>query len=139
MNKVNIVLAGCIALTVSANAMAGGFVGDLIDNVAPGVGTALNRLNHDAGRPFDHAVAGALEAYVPGAGTALETSWAIRDQMGRTHGVFPGQASPQIQQPMLGNFCQTPAGRFGPGPLNPVGTPCNANTPFGLVWGHVTR
>ena len=40
---------------------------------------------------------------------------------------------------VLGNFCATPAGVFGPGPLNPVGADCNAQTPYGMFFGQVTR
>lgn len=36
-----------------------------------------------------------------------------------------------------GNFCHTPIGRFGPGPVNPVGAQCFVDTAGGRVWGGV--
>jgi hypothetical protein len=39
--------------------------------------------------------------------------------------------------PALGNFCITPIGRFGPGPANPLRSPCNITSPQGLIWGEV--
>ena len=39
----------------------------------------------------------------------------------------------------MGNFCITPAGRFGPGPVNPLGSPCWAHGPWGPVNGYVGR
>lgn len=41
--------------------------------------------------------------------------------------------------PMMGNFCSTNMGRFGPGPANPVGTQCHVPTPNGLIFGQVTQ
>jgi hypothetical protein len=44
--------------------------------------------------------------------------------------VYPAPpAGPQ----QFGAFCYTPFGRFGPGPVQPVGTPCNANGAQGQV------
>lgn len=47
------------------------------------------------------------------------------------------QMQPQMQQPMLGAHCATPAGVFGPGPVQAVGAPCHAYTPMGPVMGMV--
>ncbi|MDG4886862.1 MULTISPECIES: hypothetical protein [unclassified Mesorhizobium] len=44
---------------------------------------------------------------------------------------------PQMQQ--MGNFCMTQAGRFGPGPMNPLGSPCQAFTQWGVQTGWVSR
>lgn len=38
----------------------------------------------------------------------------------------------------LGAFCTTAVGRFGPGPINPIGTICSVTTPGGLVMGTVS-
>jgi len=47
-------------------------------------------------------------------------------------------APPPILQPTpFGSFCLTMAGRFGPGPMQPIGAPCNVWTPGGPVWGSV--
>jgi hypothetical protein len=36
-----------------------------------------------------------------------------------------------------GAFCYTPLGRFGPGPMRPLGVPCSIRSPQGLVRGQV--
>jgi hypothetical protein len=36
-----------------------------------------------------------------------------------------------------GAFCYTPFGRFGPGPMLPIGAPCSIRSPQGLVRGQV--
>ena len=41
--------------------------------------------------------------------------------------------------PPMGNFCYTPAGRFGPGPVNPIGAPCSVVGPWGPMVGQVGR
>ena len=71
-------IAAGLAISFTAQANACGVIGCIVDSVAPGVGTALDKANAAAGRPFDHAVAGAMNAYVPGSGTALEAGWAIQ-------------------------------------------------------------
>jgi hypothetical protein len=37
-----------------------------------------------------------------------------------------------------GAFCYTPFGRFGPGPMLPLGVPCSIQSPQGLVRGQVS-
>ena len=39
--------------------------------------------------------------------------------------------------PQSGAFCYTPLGRFGPGPMLPLGVPCSIRSPQGLVRGQV--
>ena len=39
--------------------------------------------------------------------------------------------------PNVGAFCYTPAGRFGPGPVQPVGAQCFINGPGGLIFGQI--
>ena len=51
----------------------------------------------------------------------------------------PAQYDPQQSAPVLGNWCGTPVGIFGPGPWSPVGTPCHGNGPYGPVFGQVTQ
>jgi hypothetical protein len=46
-------------------------------------------------------------------------------------GLPPSYPAPQQN---VGAFCYTQAGRFGPGPLQPIGSPCFVNTP---QWGQV--
>jgi hypothetical protein len=45
-----------------------------------------------------------------------------------------GSRAPQVQ---FGYFCRTNQGDFGPGPMNPLGSPCHGNTPWGSVPGYV--
>jgi hypothetical protein len=40
-------------------------------------------------------------------------------------------------QRQIGAFCYTPMGRFGPGPVQPVGAPCFVPTPRGLLNGQI--
>jgi hypothetical protein len=43
----------------------------------------------------------------------------------------------QQQAPQMGNFCIAGGMRVGPGPFNPVGSPCQAMTPHGPLFGQV--
>ena len=97
------------------------------------------------GNPVDHAIAAGMNVVVPGAGTALEAGWQIQ-RSGVLNGLPPLQhpmaapSMPMMQPPQpqfVGNFCHTPAGRFGPGPANNVGAPCFVNLQFGPVPGTV--
>lgn len=51
----------------------------------------------------------------------------------QSRGVGPGPAPGPLPGPMpvaqVGAFCYTPAGRFGPGPIQPVGAPCSVGFP----------
>jgi len=62
----------------ASSAQAGGFLGDLINVVAPGVGTQLDQWNHNLGYPTEHVTAGIVDSFVPGAGNALRTGWAMQ-------------------------------------------------------------
>lgn len=53
--------------------------------------------------------------------------------------VMPGQRVPAalpMPQP-LGNYCFTPVGVFGPGPVNPMGSPCHTIAGGQIIWGTV--
>ena len=121
------IAVGLGVVAVSSSAHAGGFLGDIINQVAPGVGTQLDQLNHNLGNPVDHAGAAALDAWAPGAGRALELGWQVQRRGILNQGGFQGGGI------AMGNFCATQAGVFGPGPINPVGQQCFANTSFGQV------
>jgi Domain of unknown function (DUF4157) len=69
-------------------------------------------------------------AYAKGDG--YQAWWAANGANGMAGSGFP-QSYPAPQQ-YVGAFCYTQAGRFGPGPLQPVGSPCFVNTP---QWGQV--
>jgi len=156
----SLLLAGVVAGFVAADATtakAGGFLGDIVERACGncGLGRAGDALNHQLGNPVDHAGAAVLDAWVPGAGRALEGAWALQ-RSGVLNGIpsgpmgMPPQGGQMLSPggfseggngfpgPVLGNACATPVGVFY-GPLNPVGMPCNANTPFGPAFGRVIR
>jgi lipoprotein-anchoring transpeptidase ErfK/SrfK len=54
-----------------------------------------------------------------------------------TADVYPGRPSPEITA-RLGNLCATPVGAY-PGPFNPVGLRCFANTPYGRYIGNIVQ
>jgi hypothetical protein len=62
---------------------------------------------------------------------AVQNQYAQRRAMGQV----PGPVGNGGQQ--LGAFCLTPIGRFGPGPIQPVGSPCGVMTAQGQVAGQV--
>jgi hypothetical protein len=49
--------------------------------------------------------------------------------------VYPDVPAPQSG---MGVYCTTPAGRFGPGPTKPLGSPCVVNSAEGELNGRVT-
>ena len=52
----------------------------------------------------------------------------------------PGDFFERVPQaPEYGNYCQTYWGRYGPGPVNPLGSPCSAAGPNGPEHGFVVR
>jgi hypothetical protein len=115
-------------------------LGDIVNQVAPGVGTQLDQLNHNLGNPVDHTIAAGANAVVPGSGVALEGAWAVqRSGILNSDGFRPAQPGGPAPGLALGNFCATPVGIFGPGPLNPVGSGCNVNTFNGVVFGQVVQ
>lgn len=48
-------------------------------------------------------------------------------------------SAPLSMPQISGNFCFTPVGVFGPGPINPVGMPCHTIAGGQLIWGTVGR
>lgn len=99
--KKTILIALALASTVSlaaTGASAQGFIGGLIDQVVPGLGTTLDQANAALGNPVDHAGAAILEAYVPGAGQALEGAWAIQ------RGQYGAPAPGGYQQPQAPSY-----------------------------------
>lgn len=40
---------------------------------------------------------------------------------------------------LMGNFCNTPIGKFGPGSIGPVGLQCWVQTPNGIVYGQMSQ
>lgn len=118
---------------VSVNSLAGGFLGDAINVIAPGVGTELDRINHQLGNPVDHAAAVVCDAYAPGCGSALEAGWELQRMNNGSRGRGVGSSMP------VGNRCLTQAGVFGPGPINPLGAVCFANTAYGTLQGYVVQ
>ncbi len=136
MNTIKtLVAATTISLLTLTNAHAGGFLADVfIKPFSPELAREADRINHNLGNPVDHGIAAGMNAIVPGTGTALEAGWMIQRS-----GALNGGGQGQMQQVAMGNFCFTQAGRFGPGPMNPVGSFCQAHTPWGVVAGSVGR
>lgn len=82
---------------VANTAHAGGVLGDLINNVVPGLGTVLDQQNAAAGHPFEGAVAAAADSYIPGAGAVLGAGWAAQYGQGQS-AARPQQQNGQGQQ-----------------------------------------
>lgn len=51
--------------------------------------------------------------------------------------ILMSRAFPPPPPPQWGAFCYTALGRFGPGPLQPIGAPCYITAPGGPVWGQI--
>ena len=73
--KTSIALVTFAAAIGSAH--AGGLLGDTINMVAPGLGTALDRANGDLGRPVERAIGQGLNYYVPGASVVTDEVWGV--------------------------------------------------------------
>lgn len=71
-------------------------------------------------------------AYAKGDGYA---SWAANNIA--SINVVPPLNVPPVGQGAFGAFCYTPAGRMGPGPLQPLGNPCWVAGPTGPIPGSV--
>ena len=141
---------------------SGGFLAALVECTVPSAGPAarvLDRANGALGRPTEKAIAAGMNAVAPGSGTVFLAGQAIQDS-----GAF-NQPQPQQQQQFqqqnvpqqstgfrgtrqntsyqaqnnMGNFCSTPAGRFGPGPVDYLGNNCWAHSTYGVVYGFVSR
>lgn len=147
--KTFVATAAVSLLTLSTTgAHAGGWIADtFIKPLSPELARAADQINHNLGNPVDHAIAAGLDVMAPGVGSGLEAGWAIQ-RSGVLDGLPPLSAPmsapvmrPPVMQPMpqhlVGNFCHTPAGRFGPGPVNNLGAGCFVNLPFGPVYGTV--
>jgi hypothetical protein len=107
----------------------------------------LDRGHQVLGNPLDRAAPVIAESVVPGSGAVIGSmqqynrikrhylpgrgSHAPRPQLRPTPGP---QAWPQPQM-AFGNFCHTPAGRFGPGRVAPIGSQCTCS--FGAGWSTV--
>lgn len=118
-----------------------GFLGDIVNQVASGVGTQLDQLNHHLGNPVDHAIAAGADVLAPGAGSALETYWAAQRAGLLNGGNRPsnGQSPSWQNQPTMGNVCLTVLGPSSPGPFMPLGSPCFTWDMYGRqVWGTVS-
>lgn len=63
-----------------------------------------------------------------------DPAYAVQRQFAQT--AQNSQPQPGVQGG-FGYFCITPQGRFGPGPANSLGSPCNVPTPNGVFFGQV--
>ena len=131
-NITRCVAAGALVLSVQSH--AGGFLGDLVESACGncGVGRAADKLNHQLGNPVDHAAAAALDAYVPGAGRALEAGWALQRS-----GAFNQRQHHRNSRPYQGQqnpFSRKCATRYGVGFMQygqPVGSRCQLGYDIG--------
>ncbi|MFG1342493.1 hypothetical protein [Xanthobacter autotrophicus] len=156
--------AGVGVFVVSASttaAFAGcssGFIADVLCQtgvIDRQTANTLDGVHAGMGRPLDHLAnqaAGAAANYAaPGSGQVVTQGLELRDQWNRSGGMgSPGVGMPQPIPPAqsypplwaangnFGNVCYTQAGAF-PGPMNPIGMPCMAMTPWGGVPGTVGR
>lgn len=150
--KASVVLA--IATLVFGQAQAGGLfgdggifrgdVGEWLDPVENEVLTPMVQETVEAtGTVFGGVIGGAVGQ--PEIGALLGNCWGRNVNSGfagrgAEHCVGRGfEAVGSNRPPEMGNFCYTTAGVFGPGPMNPVGSPCWSQTPYGRVTGQVGR
>ncbi|MDT3382480.1 hypothetical protein RNI52_34460 [Labrys neptuniae] len=104
--------AGEVAPQTGQIQLAGGFLGDVVQGFSmPPSNIAQGRMGPPSAQP------------------QLSTSPPLMPPQG-----YPANGTPNS----LGNFCTTPIGRFGPGPLNQIGSPCFVNTPNGPIPGNVS-
>lgn len=138
LTKITAVAAVITVTALASQAHAGGFLADtFIAPFSPDAARAADQLNAALGNPVDHAGAAACDAIVPGCQPALEGAWAVQRSGVLSQG--GGFSASQPQAPAFGNFCQTAAGIIGPGPMNPIGSPCNGMTVYGWMPGRVVR
>lgn len=137
MKKLLLVTAAMVSTISATEAFANcspGFLADLACQagiIDQQTANGLDQFHAGMGRPIETQIVPAIaDAWLPGAGVAL-TTW---DQRNRNGGFNGGS----MQQQRMGNFCMTQAGRFGPGPVNPIGAPCQAFTPWGVQIGQVS-
>jgi hypothetical protein len=148
-----LVIGSANVATTSAYACSSGFIAGGLCNL----GVINNKASENldawhaaAGRPLDHAAnegaGAAADIVVPGSGEFITEGLELRDAVRRgesglplRNGGFQPQPMPQAMSmpPVrLGNVCVTNVGGY-PGLFNPVGTPCQAMTPYGLAIGQV--
>jgi hypothetical protein len=127
-----VIAVGGTTLLSSAPASAGGFLGDIVNGVLPGAGTGLDEWNREfKDRQSSESVWNqVMNAQIPNA--PFRPAQAPTPMNSGPPPMFQ-QAGP------LGNFCATNGGVFGPGPVNPVGAPCNAATQWGVFYGQVVQ
>jgi hypothetical protein len=56
-------------------------------------------------------------------------------QLGAARQLYTSPMLNLNQLPKEGNYCHTPAGRFGPQPTKPFGSQCSVETAYGVIWG----
>jgi hypothetical protein len=99
--------------------LAGGLLGDVINNVVPGIGTRLDTLNET-----NRSAAFSNTMSAPN----------VNQDVGQAMPVPPSAG-----QLGFGTFCMTAIGKFGPGPVAPVGSQCTIPTPTGPTFGFVAQ
>ncbi|GLQ82759.1 hypothetical protein GCM10007881_62820 [Mesorhizobium huakuii] len=118
------IISGSAVIGASSSAHADcGLIGCIVNDIVPGAGDALDDWNREfSNRQSDHSV----------------WNQVMHPQMPKSAFRSAGpQQQPQPQpQLVMGNYCATQFGVFGPGPFNPVGSRCFAwNAPGQVVQG----
>src|SRR5690348_8517164 len=101
LHKIMISAAAVAALTASTSAFAGGFITDVLQAggfIDQNQARVLDGWHHDLGCPLENGCADGRGSF--------------------TSAQAPAPAPVQMA---YGAYCATPAGVFGPGPVNPVG------------------
>lgn len=157
MKTLKALTVALVAISATQPAFAGGFFGEG-GLIRGDVGNLLERaIEKPITTPLARtgAVAGgtAAGAIIGGKFGQPEIGAFVGNQMGHCiNDIFAGQncgtrtPAPPVNngpqwspQPIqrFGNYCATPSGIFGPGPMNPIGSFCHAMTPYGPVPGRV--
>jgi len=131
------------ALGLGTNAYAdGGDIGNFFKRIDPGLAVIVDPIDNWNSRTkaFEQAGGQVLNTIIPGASIFMPQGGGVIPVPPR--GGFPtpnggGFVPVQQQQQPMGVFCATSQGVYGPGPAQPIGAPCQANTYWGPMPGRI--
>jgi hypothetical protein len=126
----------------NAHACSSGFLADLACRagiIDQRTANTLDGIHAGLGNPLDHAAPAIAEWAVPGSGAIIGGVQQLNSFGGTLGGGF--QPAPAARpMPEMGNYCLTPSGEYGPGPVYPVGSSCAVDHGFlGVEFGYVIR
>lgn len=93
-----------IGTLTSANAQACGFIACALRDLGvinESQRQVLDGAHEALDRPLDHAASQVVDAYIPGAGTAMETNWAYQRQRAAQQAYYEQQRAQQAY-----NYCR---------------------------------